>query len=351
LYWDEIEYISRFGGYDASPRYPNSVRELAHFMRPHVPTYEEKEKAHSQIIKLLEGPLPSWLTVDRESSDEERELYFIFRDKLLPETWEELTRRGLVFVTPSRQHADLDDFASHTYLGLTLMAILARCCAGSVKHTITDRTDSYFTLLKHLQFLSGEDESGKGRIQTGSPQTFRQWLDVLGVGGPTVADEARDTLVAISLDAIEGSSLSVESLLRLRSDKTKLAAQLRQNYAKAVEGYVEKLSVPNLSETDAKALADDFKQSMVLDLDRLSDELRLSAEKTLLSKELVVAAVLPIVGSAVLAASGVVLGVLGGAFGIAALGKLAIEYRIARNAVFQKHPMAFLYASKPVSLY
>jgi hypothetical protein len=35
LYWDEIEFVSPFDGYDVLPRYPDSmIRELARFTKP-----------------------------------------------------------------------------------------------------------------------------------------------------------------------------------------------------------------------------------------------------------------------------------------------------------------------------
>jgi hypothetical protein len=36
-----------------------------------VPTAGEKKKAHAQIMELLEGDLPSWLQVDRNSDGED----------------------------------------------------------------------------------------------------------------------------------------------------------------------------------------------------------------------------------------------------------------------------------------
>ena len=77
---------------------------------------------------------------------------------------------------------------------------------------------------------------------------------------------------------------------------------------------------------------------------------KLNAMKTLLSKEVAVAIAAPIVGSTALIASGVG-SVLGGALGVAALGKVAVDYRTSRNAVYQKHPMAFLYSGKGTRLY
>ena len=348
LYWDEIEYISPFPDYDALPRYPEATtRELARFLKPRVPTKEDKKRAHTQIMQLVEDDLPQWLQIERQSGPDEHELYRIFRDKLLPETWSELRDRGLVRF---QRHGDLDDSASHTYLGLTLMAILARCCAGNLKHTITDQADSYFTLLKHLQFLSGEDKAATAQTDAQSQGIFRRWLHTLGGKRPRTEDEERSTLISITLDVINAATLSVDALVELRSSKRALATQLRQNYAKAIEDYVDRLSEPGLEKNDAETLRSDFRKIMELDMARLYEELRPIARKTLLSKEVAVAIVAPIVGAAVLASSGI--GVpLGGALGALALGKLSVEYRSARDAVFEKHPMAFLYSTKGVRLY
>lgn len=348
LYWDQIEFVSPFHGYDVLPRYPQTViRELAQFTKPYVPTEEEKKRAHEQIMALVAGDLPSWLTIPGHKEDDSDQRYSMFSKKLLHETWHELQKRKLVRM--ERGHGG-DDYVSHSYLGLTMMAILARSCAGTVKHTITDQNDSYFTLLKHLQFLSGETEAGRAAVDERSRETYRRWLDTLGVTKGQAEDKARETLVSITLDVIDAKSLSVDDLLKLRNDKTQFAAELRQNYAKALETHLAPLSEPDITETDAKALLHDFRRAMQQDLDRLYDELKLNAMRTLLSKEVAVAIAAPLVGSTALIASGVG-SVLGGALGIAALGKVAIDYRSSRNTVFQKHPMAFLYSGRGIRLY
>lgn len=348
LYWDEVEYISPADGFDVLPRYPDAIiQELAKFTKPHVPTAEEKMRAHDQIMELLADEMPSWLQVDRAVDAEDAQLYTMFPNKLLRQTWEELRQRHLV---KFKRHVDFEHYASHTYLGLTMMAILARCCAGTLKHTITDQSDSYYALLKHLQFLGGENEPGKAGPDPASQQTFRRWLNTLGVTNSRAQDEARETLVSITLEVIDAKNLSVENVLTLRNDRTKFAAELRQNYAKAIGEYVDKMSDSNLTKTDVTALTEDFRGRMQQDLRRLCGELKLNAAKTILSKELAVAVAASVLGSAALVASGVG-SVLGGAFGVAALGKLAVEYRSGRNPVLQKHPMAFLYASKGVRLY
>ena len=183
-----------------------------------------------------------------------------------------------------------------------------------------------------------------------SQKTYKRWIDILGGTENQIAGRARETLVSITLDVINPKSLSVDDLLKLRNDKTKFAAQLRQNYAAALEKYLAPLSDPAITATDTRALIEDFRQAMHDDLARLHDELKLNAMKTLLSKEVAVALAVPIIGSTALIASGVG-SVLGGAIGIAALGKVAIDYSGSRNAVFQKHPMAFLYSGKGIQLY
>jgi hypothetical protein len=192
-----------------------------------------------------------------------------------------------------------------------------------------------------------------GPLDSASGGVFRKWWDSLGGQRPQKEDTAREQLVSITLEVIDAESLSVDALVRLRTetDKKKLAAKLRQNYAEAVEEYVNKLSEPELLETDAHNLRDDFKRKMEIDLGLLLEELAPIGIKTVLSKEVAVAVAASVAGSAVLTSSGIG-SVLGGALAVGALGRLRSEYRSARDAVFAKqHPMAFLYAAKRVRLY
>jgi hypothetical protein len=344
LYWDEIEWE----GFNPLPRYSNETTQLlAQFLKPHVPKKQDKERAHQEIMKLIEGDLPGWLQVDRISEQDDREMYSMFERKLLPETWTELAKRGVVRF---KKHGDLSDYASHTYLGLTLMAILARCCAGTLKHTITDRMDAYGTFLKHLEFLSAFDSTDGGPLDPASRGIFRNWLQALGVKRPQVEDTEREQLVSITLEVIDAESISVDALVKLRTDKTALGAELRQNYATAVEGYVDKLSEPSLTDTDSCTLREEFRRKMTQDMNRLYEELAPVAKKTLLSKEVAVAIAAPVVGSAILTSTGIG-SLLGGALAIGALGKLHTEYRLTRDAAFAKHPMAFLYKAKRFRVY
>ena len=140
------------------------------------------------------------------------------------------------------------------------------------------------------------------------------------------------------------------SVRRIRSDKATLSTLLRQNYANAVEEYVGQLSQANLNETDAISLRDDFRRKMELDKKRLYEELRSAATKTALSKEVAVAVAAPAIGAAILASTGVGVPV-GGALAMGALLKLRGEYRSSREAIFAKHPMAFLYSGKQARIY
>jgi len=344
LYWDEVQFISPWQGFNALPRYSSeTARALAKFLKPHVPTKAEKEKAHDEIMKLIRYDLPSWLKIERNSSDDDYDTYQMFRGKLLPETWQELKTRGAV---QFRSHGGLDDYASHTYLGLTLMAILARSCAGTLKHTITDREHAYGSFLRLFESLSAaQGETSEGPAD----DLFKNWLEVMAGGHPEGKDTERERLVAITLEVIDAESLPIDDLIRLRTDKTKLASLLRRNYAEAIEKYVSQLSAPGLSETDANSLRTDFREKMVEDLERLYQDLKPIAKKIVLSKEVAVAFAAPIVGPAIIASGVGVL--LGGALALGALGKLKVDYASGREAAFLKHPMAFLYAAKGVRFY
>ena len=88
LYWDEIEYISPWQNFNALPRYSGETMSvLAQFLKPYVPNEQQKQQAHKEIMQMIDGPLPAWLQLDRNSNDEDRNAYYMFRDKLLPDTW------------------------------------------------------------------------------------------------------------------------------------------------------------------------------------------------------------------------------------------------------------------------
>jgi hypothetical protein len=347
LYWDQIEYISPYHGFDPVRDYHNpAVREALRITKPHLPTPDEKKRAHKIILELVDGGLPTWLQVNRTSVDaEERHLYGMYRYKLLPETWNALEELRLV---QSDRRGDFDDYVAHTYLGLTIMAILARCCAGTLRHTITDRDESYLALTRCIQSLDNPDGLTRGRR---SRKTLSErWLNALGMAQSHVEQEIREVLLTITLDVIDTKSIPLDVLLALRNDKSKLTGELRQNYAKAIQDCVDEITEPGRTKTDMQFLIEEFRRRMQQDLARLYAELRPLGCKTVLSKEVAVAVVAPILGSTSLIASGVG-PILGGAIGIGALGKLAAEYKSSRASVFQRHPMAFLYASKGARLY
>jgi hypothetical protein len=347
LYWDEIEYISPFQGFDPSRHYRHSaLGEALRITKPHLPTPEEKKRAHKLIMELVEEGLPEWLQVNRRSINaEEGQLYAMYRNKLLPETWAALEELGLA--QPNKR-GDFDDYMSHTYLGLTIMAILARCCAGALRHTITDRDESYLSLTRFIQSLDDVNDLNPRGRRSGKGVSWR-WLNALGMAQSQTEQELREVLITITLDVIDTKSIPLDALLELRSDKRKFTAELRQNYAKAIQDCVKEVTAPDRTLTDVKFLIEEFRQRMHQDLVRLYGELRPLGFKTVLSKEVAVAVIAPIVGSTALIASGGP--ILGGVIGVGALGKLATEYKSARDAVFQRHPMAFLYASKGVRLY
>jgi hypothetical protein len=347
LYWDEVEYIAPWQDFNALPRYKDrTMRTLSEFLKPRVPTEPEKHRAHAEIMRLVEDGLPEWLQEDRVSTDNERQIYSMFEHKLLPETWKELKKQKVVF----RKHGDLDDYASHTFLGLTLMAILARCCAGTLKHTITDQLDAYGTVLKHIEFSSNATDTGDAPLDRKFGRLSKGWGSVLGVQRPRDEDTERKRLVSITLEVIDSNSLSVDALVRLRTDKRALGTTLRQNYANMVEEYVDKLTEPGLLDTDITALREEFKRKMMLDMNMLFEELAPVAKKSILSKEVAVAVSASVAGAAVLMSSGIG-APLGGSLAIGALCKLHTEYRSARDAVFAKHPMAFLYRAKRLRIY
>src|ERR1700682_3745337 len=85
LLWDKIEYIVPEEGY--RPHYASKLfAEAAEIVaKPHVPSREEKKKAHQQIEDLAASSLPDAFYF--QSWDAQGD-YEIYPQKLLPDTWD-----------------------------------------------------------------------------------------------------------------------------------------------------------------------------------------------------------------------------------------------------------------------
>src|SRR5258706_12340358 len=105
------------------PWYENSElgKAIKNFAVPRVPSDEEKMQVDHAIVELLKLGLPDWFYV-KDIPPELR--YQFYPGKIFRDTWDRLVAEDLA--------EDIGDgFDTSAPLGLTIMSILADCCAGT----------------------------------------------------------------------------------------------------------------------------------------------------------------------------------------------------------------------------
>lgn len=307
--WDKIEYIAPDQTFRPEYRDGELDEAVGSFAEQHIPSDEEKRHANETILDLLRRPLPPWFYV-KDVPEELR--YSLYPAKFFPETWEKLESQKLAQPIG-------DGFETCAPLGLTIMSILADCCAGAQKRLVTDETASYSALGRYLATIGGAD---LGKF-----------------------DDQSERLLTISLRVMNFKNVPLSRLVELREkERTASGAHLtalRHGYLRKVEEYSDKLAQAK-GKQDAAEIDRVFEQEMRKDLDLLKDELKDEAKKVVFSGEMATAAV-GLAGSFLHPTLG--LAVAGGA-----LYKKKVEYRAARNKTLRGHTMSWLYSMKRIQV-
>lgn len=316
LLWDNLQYIVPFPEY--KPHYNDPlVKEAMELIgRPHFPTDEEKEEAHSQIEALVESQLPpAFYLADSAAS------YEIWPRKLLDKTWKMLEEARLAGAPLENA-----DYPLTMHTGLTVMSVLADCCAGKTLRRVTDRAGAYASVAGLL-----DPKPPKG------PQGFQ----------PAFGD-----LVNTSLRMIDVSTVSLARLIEFRKNEVKeqghFIRNLRHRYMERIESYMSLLSSVSGKQSDESEIKRQFEEDMKDDLAALRDGLKVARNEVLTSKEIIAAGV---------AATGAIAALAMGMVPAAAAGLVTItsfpatiagllgtrnKYLSSRKAILEKHPMAYL---------
>ncbi|MBA4317172.1 MAG: hypothetical protein C0412_02120 [Flavobacterium sp.] len=308
LHWDSLEFISPFA--NNHPYYEKKEMSEAYELiaKPHIPSNEEKEIAHTKIMDLITSKLPDWFLFN---PNDKEIAYHVYPGKLLDKTWDaiyELKYAGREI------NSQVYDTASS--FGLTIMSILADACAGSQKITITDKADSYSSLMRYLTaYLGGEYVQNTNEI---------------------------DKLVTIPMWGFAINKIPFKRLVDLRKREYEkndtFLRDLRLNYKNAVEQYVDKIKNEAKTHNDLIEINRVFEQSMNDDIVELKKQLKMEIVNIILSKEILVA-ILAGVGLLVEPISSTIIGT-------GALVKKDVEYRSKRKEVLRKHPTSWLYVSE-----
>jgi hypothetical protein len=326
LLWDSVELICPFGQF---PREPNGAVQRAAFVaiaRPLQPSAEDRKDAHDALIELAESDLPEWFFPDQVN---ENLRYTIYPAKFMPETWEALQRTRLArpkigdidppmpasAIRQIQEDAHREAFETTEAFGLTMLSVLADCCAGATKQLVTDETDSYVALDNYLKLIAGAKK-------------------------PLLKRSPHDRLVTLSLSTADVSSVDLRALLKVRQkeDEQPNLRQMRHNYVAKLDAYIDRLRTEARNRGDIAEIERLFQEEVADDIALLKEELKDEAKKVIFSKEFAAAAVAlswtffePVLGS---------VGTAG------ALYRAKVQYRAARNKTLSNHAMSWLYEAK-----
>ena len=333
LLWDKLEYICPYRGYSPNPQTSDIDAALELISKPYFPTDEEKRLVHKEVEKLINSELPDWFIFIPENPELR---YSIYPQKMLDETWELLLNSN--FVKRETAHSSEDrwysgnEYIMSSSLGLTLMSILADCCAGSQKRMITDEVDSYSALTRYITQINDGQYLG---------------LKELKISKTQFAEPHYEKLITVSLKALNLDDIDIKQLINLREREAKendtLLRELRRNYFTKLDGYIKQLTEESRHEGDCEEILRTFEGAAEDDLLDLKRELKLNAKKTLLSKE--------VLGAVVAQAFSVVEPVSTSLISVGLLGKSLTDYRANKRKVLKDHSMSWLYMSKPSRIY
>jgi len=313
LLWDALECIVPHQGY--RPQYAD--REMAAAMeivgKQRTPTAKEKFRVHTLVEDLVRGGVPESFRYSPKNG--QTELYEIWPQKLLGETWDLLQDKGL-----TNRRLDHYDYPMRQAAGLSIMAILADVLAGETRARVTDRGLAYATI----------------------------------VNAPKVAGDAEHPVqvVPLTVKGIAADRLPIDRLIAFREREAKESSSdyrsLRNNYRTAIEKHLRQISVHAPGSPDRVELDRAFEVDMEDDLRDLKRELGSARRDAWLSKEVVT---LTVAGGALLGLAGGVPHmpmpeVVTGVGAIALVGGLlgtGNKLAKARYEILRKHPMAYLY--------
>jgi hypothetical protein len=322
LLWDKVQFIVPYRGYRPGYEDKEVAKAIEIIGEQHFPTGAQKRKAHEYVEDFVTRPLPPTFLFKAPVGGPNEFEFRIFEDKLFHDTWYLLEQANLV-------GKPLRDFGVpvNQLCGLSLMSILADCCAGATHARVTDRGAAYANVV--------------GLLGGNSQQLVREPAQI------------HEQLVPISLRIVNTDDPDLGSLIAFREREARSGGHairdLRHRYVQALQKYVDDVIKFGEHKSDRAEILRQFEQDMEDDLALLHDELRFEKRGAIFTKDMLVAAVagvafaaaphLPIppdVSGAVAAVGAPLAGIFGG---LSVLNK----YQRSRKAILQAHPMAYMY--------
>lgn len=315
LLWDKLEFIVPYPEY--KPYYENATVakavELIGVQR--CPSKSEKQEAHDLVEDLATRTLPDAFYYRPAINDG---AYEVYPQKFLESTWKIL--EDLQLAGAPLPNAD---YPLTTTAGLSVMSILADCCAGETRARITDRGLAYATITNLLVDSTKQD-----------------------------AGAHYERVIPLTLKLIDAANLPLDWLVKFRErEETEAGGHtlraLRHTYLRRVEDHVNALQELTRP-ADWAELDRTFESDMAGDLRRLEGELSSEKKGLAYSKEIIVSG-LAAAGSIWGALHGLPLEIpvaftaLGAPVTVGGLLSAQNKYAAARRAIMEKHPMAYVY--------
>jgi hypothetical protein len=271
LLWDEIHTIVPWPGYRIEDG-PNGERKAFDLVgKTLCPSEQEKERLHSLVEDFIQRPLPPAFYLRAHSAD--REVYELFKHKILHKTWDLLQGSGMA--QPIRRRSS--HYATPAPTGLVLMSLLADCCAGDSLVRVTDRSETYAGLAG--LFIDNDMLKSDEPVQSLFADASRS--------------EAELSITQIALDIIDPRQFSLDSLIALRLEEHRESGYRLRKLRHRLSDHLRKqaaVMTSGMSERDKEIAKAELKQSMEDDYKELKDAMKLQALISLSTTQVISAA-------------------------------------------------------------
>ena len=321
MLWDRVHVIVPFDDY--KPGYDSAEFQKCFDLigRCHYPSSDEKKRTHELIEDFATRPLPDSFSYFSVKSP--NETYEVYPQKLLPESWDVLQRAGLAGAPLANA-----DYPTAGHTGLSLMSLLADCCAGDTLARVTDQSAAYAT-------LSG--------LLTDSAS--------VGFG---LAKE-REVLLALTLKTVDADSIPLSKWIKLREREVGAAdgyqvRDLRHRFVEHLEVQAKSIATAR-SGAERQEIEIQLEEDIQDDYRALREALKLEAWQSFPTKEIMVSALggAAAIGALFLNSVVPMPDVVSSTGAIASIGGVLAsksKYVKARRKVLQDHPISYLYEAR-----
>jgi hypothetical protein len=322
LLWDRMSFIVPWAGFGVAQQQPPLVRRALELVAEEIePGKAEKDAVYQALTALVERGVPEWLTWTVPPKTELadpllREQYAIYPQKLD----DRITRLMYEHKLAHFNGAD-GDIYTNPALGLMLMALLARECAGVTKHTVTDRGAAYQWLAKYAFSLDSAEQT---------------------IVEPSKAAASIARLHMLTLGTFDMSKVPLSRVVEMREREQRGNGadyrKFRHNYLQRIQSSATRMASAK-NAADLRTIEREYEESMRDDLAFLQDALDDNTFDAICSKDTGIA--IATTGVSSLLSAGV--GAIPGALGV--LGAFKKWYR-GRTKALSEHPMAWMYIAK-----